>query len=166
MLMTAPESFGSAPGEVLPLFRQVPWAVIPFFLTIGICWLARLERWLAPGTLLRTQLPQVIWERCLDGAALAILIFVAYSSAIGLHEVLSIDLPGSLKDAPYDPKIYLPIMLFGFLIGVVAVRDSRRAGRATIVDRHELSDKAAQEASPQDPSWAPVRSPFAGQPAA
>src|SRR5262245_49121465 len=166
VLMTAPESFGSAPGEVLTLFRQAPWAVIPFFLTIGICWLARLERWLTPGTILRTQMAQVIWERCLDGVALAILIFVAYSSAIGLHEVLSIDLPGSLKDAPYDPKIFLPIMLFGFLIGVVAVRDSRRAGRATIVDHYERSDKVAQETSPHAASWAPVRSPLAGQPAA
>jgi hypothetical protein len=60
--------------------------------------------------------------------------FLAYSAAIILHDVLNVPLPGSLKDAPYDPKIYLPLLLFGFLIGCVAARDARRAGLATIVE--------------------------------
>src|SRR5262245_27956320 len=82
LLMTAPESVGSAPGEVLPLYQQAPWAAIPFLLTIGICWLARLDRWFTPPGL-RTPTAQAIWERCWDGATLSVLIFVAYSSAIG-----------------------------------------------------------------------------------
>ena len=158
-LMTASESVGSAPGEVLPLYQQAPWAAIPFLLTIGICWLARLDHWFTPPVL-RTQTAQGLWERCWDGTTLAVLIFVAYSSAIGLHEVLSIDLPGSLKKDPYDPGIFLPIMLFGFLIGAVAVRDSRRAGRATIVER---SDRTA-DVSPKHPAWH-VGGTLAGQPA-
>jgi hypothetical protein len=163
ILMTAPDGIGSAPGDVLPLYKQVPWAVIPFLLTIGICWLARLDRWLTPRTFLPTQTAQAVWERCLDGAMLAALMFIAYSSAVGLHEVLSIDLPGSLKSAPYDPKILLPMMLFGFLIGVVAVRDSRHAGRATIVERADRRD-APLEDLPERVRW-PVRNPLAGQPA-
>ena len=61
--------------------------------------------------------------------------FLAYSGAIILHDVLNVPLPGSLREAPYDPKIYLPLLLFGFLIGCVAARDARRAGLATIVER-------------------------------
>jgi len=60
LLMTAPESVGSAPGEVLPLYQQAPWAAIPFLLTIGICWLARLDRWFTPPGL-RTPTAQAIW---------------------------------------------------------------------------------------------------------
>jgi len=159
LLMTAPESVGSAPGEVLPLYQQAPWAAIPFLLTIGICWLARLDRWFTPPGL-RTPTAQAIWERCWDGATLSVLIFVAYSSAIGLHEVLSIDLPTTLKKNPYDPGIFLPIMLFGFLIGAIAVRDSRRAGRATIVER---SDRMA-DVSPKQPAWL-AHGSLASQPA-
>ena len=140
ILLTAPEGMGSAPGEVLPLYRQLPWAVIPFLLTVGICLLSRLNRWPIPTSLVSTPTAQAAWERSLDGASLAALIFIGYSSAIGLHEVLSIELPGSLKDGPYDPRIFLPIMLFGLLIGAVAVRNSRRAGRATLVERPERAD--------------------------
>jgi hypothetical protein len=61
--------------------------------------------------------------------------FLAYSSAIILHDDHNVPLPGTMKEAPYDPKIYLPLILFGFLIGCVAVRDARRAGLATIVER-------------------------------
>src|SRR5262249_9153060 len=32
ILLTSPDSIGSAPGEVLPLYQQMPWAVIPFVL--------------------------------------------------------------------------------------------------------------------------------------
>ena len=70
-----------------------------------------------------------------DGAAIAFLMFLAYSGAIILHDVLNVPLPGSLREAPYDPKIYLPLLLFGFLIGCVAARDARQAGLATIVER-------------------------------
>jgi hypothetical protein len=163
ILLTAPEGIGAAPGEVLPLYRQVPWAAIPFLLTIGICWLARLNDWPTPRRFLPTQLAQAIWERCLDGATLAALIFIAYSSAVGLHEVLGIDLPGTLKDDPYDLKVFLPLMLFGFLIGAVAVRDSRRAGRATIVERPERRDTPAENAADRAPLS--VGNHIAGQPA-
>jgi hypothetical protein len=127
-------SVGSAPGQALPLYHQLPWAVIPFVLTLGICLLARMSRWLTPTVLLPTPVAQGVWERFWDGAAISFLMFLAYSAAIILHDVLNVPLPGSLKDAPYDPKIYLPLLLFGFLIGCVAARDARRAGLATIVE--------------------------------
>jgi hypothetical protein len=162
LLLTASESIGSNPGEVLPLYRQLPWATIPFLLTIGICWLARLDRWFTPRAWLPTPMGQAAWERCLDGLTLAGLIFVAYSSAIGLHEVMSIELSPTLKNNPYDLAVLFPIMLFGFLIGAVAVRDTRRAGRATIIERPERRRGTDSEEEPG--AW-PVQSPLAGQPA-
>ena len=39
-----------------------------------------------------------------DGAAIAFLMFLAYSGAIILHDVLNVPLPGSLREAPYDPR--------------------------------------------------------------
>jgi hypothetical protein len=92
---------------------------------------------------------------------LATLMFIAYGAALILHDVMNIPLPGSLKDAPYDPRVVFPIMLFGFLIGAVAVRDSRRAGRATIIERPE---RRAGDGDEPGRTW-PVQSPLAGQPA-
>lgn len=137
---------GSAPGQALPLYYQLPWAVIPFVLTIVICLLARMSRWLTPKALLPTATAQGIWERCWDGIAISSAMFVAYASAIILHDVLNVPLPPTLKDSPYDPKIYLPLLLFGFLTGCVAVRDARRAGSATIVKRATPTETESAEA--------------------
>jgi hypothetical protein len=163
LLLTADGGIGSAPGQALPLYHQVSWAVIPFLLTVGICRLARMNHWFTPIRWLPTPTARAIWERCLDGTALAVLMFLAYSSAIILHDVLDIPLPGSLKDAPFNPNIYLPMMLFGFLIGGVAVRDARRAGLATIIDRGKPLD-TSEEKSLQRSTW-PMQRHLAGEPA-
>jgi hypothetical protein len=161
LLLTAEGGIGSAPGQVLPLYNQVSWAVIPFLLTVGICRLARMNRWFTPTRFLPAPMSQAIWERCLDGIALAVLMFLAYSSAVILHDVLDIPLPATLKDAPYNPKIYLPTMLFSFLIGCVAVRDTRRAGLATVIDRGKL--KATNE--DESLQWSPLQRHLERQPA-
>jgi hypothetical protein len=77
-----------------------------------------------------------------------------------LHDVLDIPLPTSIKDATFSLHVLFPILLFGFLIGCVGVRDARHAGLASIVERPE-----ARETSDEDRSSWVAHGHLAGQPA-
>jgi hypothetical protein len=163
LLFTPPEYQGYNPGQVLPLSNQIPWVLIPFVLTVGICRLARMNRWPIPRAWLSATTVVAILERALDGLTLALLMLAAYSAAIIFHDVFDIPLPIALRDAPYKAAVYLPSMLFGFLIGIVAVRDARRAGQASILDR-AARDEPSLDAVPTR-STLPAGRSLAGQPA-
>jgi hypothetical protein len=160
LMLTPSSDIGLQPGQTLPLSHQAPWAAIPFVLTVGICRLARMRSWLTPRRLLPTPQAQAIWERFWDGTALAILMFVAYFGSIMLHDVFGIPLPQSLEEKPFNVQILFPVVLFGFLIGSVAVRDARYAGFASIVERPKEDESSTEARS----SWA-GRHGLAGQPA-
>jgi hypothetical protein len=152
LLLTPLEDQGFNPGQVLPLQRQIPWAIIPFLLTVGICRLARMTHWPEPKGWLSTATARAVWERTLDGATLGILMFIAYGGGLIIHDVFNIPLPVALQNDPYNPVVYTPTVLFGFLIGCVAVRDARRAGLATIID-HAGSSDAGVETNPEPATW-------------
>ena len=157
LLLTAEGGVGSEPGQTLPLWQQAPWATIPFMLTVGICRLARMHSWPTPKRVLPTPVSQAVWERCWDGAALAALMFFAYASSVMLLDVFGIPMPASLKNDPYNLQILFPILLFGFLIGCVGVRDARRAGLASVVDRSKVGEASGEERShAQAPEFAPL----------
>jgi hypothetical protein len=63
---------------------MIPWAVQPFFITIAICWLARLAAWPKPPALSAS-----LWDRLLDGLSLAAVMLLAQATAYSLHRCCS-----------------------------------------------------------------------------
>jgi hypothetical protein len=115
------------------LGRSAPWAVLPFLVAVSICRLARLRRW--PSPFYRHGSAHALWERLLDGLTLMLVALAAFVLSRALREVAGIQAP------PWIPQRGLlnwqwlsPILLLGFVIGVIVVRDVRLAAHAQIVD--------------------------------
>jgi hypothetical protein len=121
--------------------ESIPWAVAPFVLTIGICWLARRREWTAPEGIARETSIAPLWEPFCDGLALAGLLWLACALAVALFNAFDLDLPnapGLLSDRPWMPlPTSWPLTLLGFVIGVLVVREVRREAHAEIIVRTE-----------------------------
>jgi hypothetical protein len=125
------------------LLRQIPYGLLPFMVTVSICYLARVRRWQArrPGVM-----GQLI-ERAVDGICVSAAVFACSYVAIELYRLLNGDLPYLVRQMseswhalpsvitmvlPYP--IYWPLQVLTFLIGFIVVRDVRRVAHSTIVD--------------------------------
>ena len=154
---------GVAPGQVFPFDRFAPWALLPLVLTIVICRLARTKHWPTPPLVSRIPLGANAWERGMDGTVVAIAMYGAYGMAIIAHEITGLTLPPSLSDAPWNPNVFAPTMLLGFLIGSVVVRDTRHGSQASIVQSVAMHHPASAQAPvmpPVMPSATPHAEPF------
>jgi len=138
----AAEPVSTAP----PFWSILPWAASPFFLAIAVCWLARLPRW--PGV------PAGNLERVCDGLAVCVVMLLAQATAFTLHmtfktnfaEVLARRIEqeagGSLLLLLFKPN---PTLLIGFFVGLVVIRDVRRAAHAQLTDLVALRAYAQAE---------------------
>ncbi|MBX9925721.1 MAG: hypothetical protein K2Y05_05135, partial [Hyphomicrobiaceae bacterium] len=123
-----------------PTFRQsLPWAVLPFMLTLGICLLARVRHWPIPRLS-----NNAVAERLLDGAALGVILVVtiivmhrAVYPMIEANPALEMSRPAHIAAAWRQSMLpFVPLaMMFGlgFAIGAMVLRDVRRAAHSRIV---------------------------------
>ncbi len=149
MLTSGPR--GVAPGMAFPIERLAPWAIIPFVQTLAICRLARIRDWWTPKELGKNPYLANGWERAVDGAILALVMFFGYALSIIVHDVSGLSLPPSLLNSPWSVIVFGPTMMLGFLIGFAVVRDARVSSKATII----ANDPAAEADA------APMLSPMA-----
>lgn len=136
---------GAGAGRARPPFSflgMLPWAVSPFFLAITICWLARQPSWPRPAGV-----PVSLWERPIDGAAIAATMVFAQITSYALHQAFdtpfaAIMAKRMLAEGAQHPIVFLlrasPSMLLGFMIGAIIVRDVRRAAHAQLTDAKAL----------------------------
>src|SRR5262249_870184 len=125
------------------LLRQIPYGLLPFMVTVPICYLARVRRWQAkvPGAIGQ------LTERAVDGVCVSVAVFAGSYVAIELYGLVNGALPYLVRQMseswhtlpsvittvlPYP--IYWPLEALTFLIGFVVVRDVRRVAHSTIVD--------------------------------
>jgi len=139
---------GPAQATPLPIRRRLPWSMLPFFLVLGICRLARLQEWPIAN---RPDVVGALTERFIDGVVLATTMMMAFYLAIATQMAFGMELPKPLKDSLDTNGLFgvafsSPLLLFGFLIGFFVVRDVRRAAHARIIDpkaRRALQDVLA-----------------------
>ena len=130
-----------APFARPPTIRQsIPWALVPFLMTIGICLLARIPNWPVPA---RWKGP--VWERLLDGLALAAVMVIAMMLVNrvvfpAFEAFPDLDIRRSPAVLEAWKRSFVPVNLIllqigiGFVVGAMVVRDVRRAGHSRIVD--------------------------------
>ena len=116
--------------------RSLPWALLPCFVTLAICRLARLPDWPRPDALGKTG---TLWPRLLDGISVSVALLLGYILAVEI--ILMTDpglLPPRIAAAMQSGKLRLPIpvlfplQIMGFIIGFAVVTDVRRAAHARI----------------------------------
>lgn len=129
------------PAKFDLLYRIAPQALLPFFATIALCWLARQRRWAPPWG-------GALWERFWDGVALAAVVFVAYLASRGLREVMFISTRA--RDL-MNWQFLGPQLGLGFLIGATVAREARSAAQAQVV---EMEHPARQSAATPAPALA------------
>jgi hypothetical protein len=139
--------------QPLPVRRRLPWSVLPFFLVLALCRLARLEYW--PG-LPRTGQFGRIAERLADGAALSMTMMFAFYLAIGIYQAFGISLPPRLQESldmrgMFAIAFSSPLLVFGFLIGFFVARDIRRAAHARIIAAPARQEKVELIPPPSKP---------------
>lgn len=121
------------------LQRSIPWGIIPFMVTIGICMLARLSAWPVPAAW-----GGRIVERSLDGLALGgvmvlavVLVHRVAFPALEAFPALDIRRPPAIAEA--WRKSWIPLNMLwlqlgtGFAIGAMVLRDIRRVAHSRIV---------------------------------
>ncbi len=150
MLTTGPR--GVAPGMAFPIERLAPWAIIPFVQTLAICRLARVRDWWTPEEFGKNPYLANGWERAVDGAIVALMMFFGYALAIIIHDVSGLSLPPSLLSSPWSVVVFGPTMMLGFLIGFVVVRDARVSSKATIIATNTDTEADAAPILPPMPS--------------
>ena len=126
--------------------RVLPWAFLPFVVTIAVCRLARLERW--PGIDGQREWHPIA-ERTLDGIAVSAAVLVAFYLAIATLNLLGFPIPPAIQAFLQSPHILpLPIMaplqVLGFLIGFFTVRDVRRAAQANMIEVTPQAEPVAE----------------------
>lgn len=121
--------------EIQPLYRSLPWMMLPAAITLAICRLARVDKWKLPAF---TKSSAWLLERVIDGAFVSLALMIGYFAAVGLLLATGLPLPDALK-VKFDEAHVLPIpifaqlQLFGFIIGFAVVKDVRRAAQARAV---------------------------------
>lgn len=109
---------------------SAPWAVLPFFITVVICWLARQRPW-QPSRALGESTTATL-QRILDGLVVGFLMVPSYVLATGLLQMVKIPRP-ILLNTWYDPPVIAILGILGFLVGAVVVRDVRTAAHTQVV---------------------------------
>lgn len=141
------------PAARAPTFRQMaPWALMPFFMTIGICLLARLSRWPVPSFGAGPTVRAII-DRTLDGFALAgimiaaqILILRVLFPLFGAPPPARLALALQQEWLPVS-VLWLPLMM-GLFIGALVIREVRLAAHSRLVLEPEAEPKAATAVPP------------------
>ncbi|MGE0023368.1 MAG: hypothetical protein AB7S70_07040 [Hyphomicrobium sp.] len=129
----AAETASAAP----PFLNMLPWAASPFYLAIAICWLARMPKW--PGA------PGANLERVFDGLAICAVMLLAQATATSLHLAFKTSFVPMLEQRIAESGGLLyhlfkpnPTLLLGFFVGVVVIKDVRRAAHSQLTDLEAL----------------------------
>jgi hypothetical protein len=136
----------------------IPWAVTPFFLTLAICWLARLPAWPRLGGA-----PAGVADRVLDGLAVTAVMLLAQSTAYALHLALDTSFAVFLQKRIAEASVAAfllrpnPSLALAFFIGTVVVRDVRLAAHAQLTDPRALSEFLATSDAPSQVQASPPR---------
>ena len=109
---------------------SAPWCTLPFFTTLGICWLARLKSWQPLGVLGENGTP--LLQRAFDGVVVGLLMLPAFSIAISALVMSGTPLPPVLRDR-FDPPVMAILAILGFIVGATVVRDVRTAAHTRVV---------------------------------
>jgi hypothetical protein len=132
------------------LLDMWPMALGTFFMTVGICWLARLRRW--PWA------PRLTWlERLSDGAAIAIINVLggAVASLVGLAFNTSFGLGMRYRmlnqgRSLFDMLVLNPFQgmrfVAGFIIGLIVIREVRRIAHVHLIADPNDPDPAEEAA--------------------
>ena len=128
---------GSGQMDPAILLRSLPWALLPCFVTLAICRLARQSQWPPPH--LFHGLGN-IWVRTIDGVLVSGALLIAYILAVEIIQMTDPSLmPPRIASAMQSGTLRLPIpvlvplQIMGFIIGFSVVMDVRRAAHAKVV---------------------------------
>jgi hypothetical protein len=119
------------PSTWVTRFRaSVPWLALPFFITVGICWLARQKPWPPVGAL--GENGTALLQRMLDGVVIGVLMLPAYFIAISVL-VMSGSLLPPVLGSRFDLPVVAILAILGFIVGATVVRDTRSAAHAQLI---------------------------------
>lgn len=128
------------PETKRPLMRIAPFALLPFFIVIGMCRLARIRRYWTPQPVSQSRLASKVWERTIDGMAMAVILFGSCLLAFTISRMLGLmPQPSPVPGMPPPPSnplfLLIPFGGLGFAIGALVVRDVRLAAHTRMIDR-------------------------------
>jgi len=109
---------------------NAPWCVLPFFTTVGICWLARQKPWQPIGML--GESGTALLQRVSDGVLVGVLMLPAFSIAVSVLLMVGIRLPDVLRSR-FDITVMAILAVLGFIVGATVVRDVRTAAHTRVV---------------------------------
>ncbi len=109
---------------------NAPWCALPFFITIGICWLARQKPWQPLGAL--GENGTALLQRLLDGLVIAVLMLPAFSISVSVLVMSGSRLPDVLRSR-FDPPVMAILGILGFIVGATVVRDARMSAHTRVV---------------------------------
>jgi len=115
---------------VTRLRANAPWCALPFFITGGICWLARQKPWQPLGAL--GENGTALLQRLADGVVVGLLMLPAYFIAISALLMSGSQLPPVLRDR-FDLPVVAILAVLGFIVGLTVVRDVRTAAHTRVV---------------------------------
>ena len=154
-LLTPEQAKYYAPENVLQwnvadfLWQTIPWSVGVFFMTVGICWLARLPHW-------PWQKESPIIERISDGLATgliysigglgSVIAHMALRTGSGLRSLEKLHASGAVQ--VFFGEFRLVGFLIGFAIGAIIIREVRRIAHAQLIA--PVSAHAQQMPAPKD----------------
>lgn len=122
------------------LGRIAPFALLPFFIVVGMCLLARLPRHWRPAPVAQSAVGLRIWDRTLDGFAMCAILFAASALAMTVASALGLMPPRGDAAAGAPPNLAIVLIQFailGFAIGAIVVRDVRLAAHTRMVETRE-----------------------------
>jgi hypothetical protein len=109
---------------------SAPWCVLPFFTTVGICWLARQKPWQPLGAL--GENGTALLQRLADGILVGVLMLPAFSIAVSVLMMIGLRLPDVLRSR-FDIPVMAILAILGFIVGATVVRDVRTAAHTRVV---------------------------------
>jgi len=109
---------------------NAPWCVLPFFTTVGICWLARQKPWQSIGVL--GDNGTALLQRLADGILVGVLMLPAFSIAVSVLMMVGQRLPDVLRSR-FDITVMAILAVLGFIVGATVVRDVRTAAHTRVV---------------------------------
>jgi hypothetical protein len=109
---------------------NAPWCVLPFFTTVGICWLARQKPWQPIGVLGDNGM--ALLQRLADGILVGVLMLPAFSIAVSVLMMVGQRLPDVLRSR-FDITVMAILAVLGFIVGATVVRDVRTAAHTRVV---------------------------------
>jgi hypothetical protein len=115
---------------VTRLRANAPWCVLPFFITVGICWLARQKPWQPLGAL--GENGTALLQRLSDGVVVGFLMLPAFLIAISVLLMSGSQLPPVLRNR-FDLTVVAILAILGFIVGATVVRDVRTAAHTRVV---------------------------------